>query len=69
MVLALAHAFFDERLTHGGDEVLFRRLEAIGTEILKRFDKRMCFSGPICALQACRCANARVIVNVSACRG
>ncbi len=45
MVLALAHAFFDERLTHGGDEVLFRRLEAIGTEILKRFDKRMCFIG------------------------
>jgi hypothetical protein len=40
VVLALAHAFFDERLTRSGDEVLFRRLEQIGKEILKRFDKR-----------------------------
>jgi GH15 family glucan-1,4-alpha-glucosidase len=38
-ILAAAHVFFDRRLTHQGDESLFRRLEPLGERCAKMFDQ------------------------------
>jgi GH15 family glucan-1,4-alpha-glucosidase len=38
-ILAATHVFFDLRLTHRGDDVLFQTLEALGEQALRRFDQ------------------------------
>ena len=38
-ILAATHVFFDRRLVHRGDEVLFRRLEALGDRAVALFDQ------------------------------
>ena len=38
-ILAATHVFFDRRLVRRGDEVLFRRLEALGERAAKLFDQ------------------------------
>jgi GH15 family glucan-1,4-alpha-glucosidase len=38
-ILAATHVFFDRRLTHQGDESLFRRLEPLGERCAKIFDQ------------------------------
>jgi GH15 family glucan-1,4-alpha-glucosidase len=38
-VLAATHIFFDERLTHHGDEALFHRLEPLGEKAVVCFDQ------------------------------
>jgi GH15 family glucan-1,4-alpha-glucosidase len=38
-ILAATHVFFDRRLTHQGDESLFRRLEPLGERCAEMFDQ------------------------------
>lgn len=38
-VLAATHVFFDKRLTHPGDETLFRHLEVLGEQAARLFDR------------------------------
>lgn len=38
-ILAIAHVFFDQRLTQRGDESLFRRVEVLGDKCASLFDK------------------------------
>ncbi len=38
-ILAATHVFFDQRLVHGGDEALFRRLEPLGLQAAALFDQ------------------------------
>jgi GH15 family glucan-1,4-alpha-glucosidase len=38
-ILASTHIFFDQRLTRRGDEALFRRLEALGEQAIRVYDK------------------------------
>lgn len=38
-ILAATHIFFDTRLTRRGDEALFRRLEALGEQAVRCYDK------------------------------
>jgi GH15 family glucan-1,4-alpha-glucosidase len=38
-ILAVAHVFFDQRLTQRGNEALFHRLEPLGTEAVKVYDQ------------------------------
>lgn len=38
-ILAATHVFFDLRLTHRGDEMLFQRLEVLGEQAIRRFDQ------------------------------
>lgn len=38
-ILAATHVFFDQRLVHGGDDALFRRLEPLGMQAATLFDQ------------------------------
>jgi GH15 family glucan-1,4-alpha-glucosidase len=38
-ILAAAHVFFDERLTHRGDVALFERFEPLGRRAMSKFDE------------------------------
>jgi len=38
-ILAATHVFFDLRLTHRGDKVLFQTLEVLGEQAIRRFDQ------------------------------